>query len=60
MNDYQPLEQTPNDDEDDQEILNLSNEIVYRSYRRRWFYLFVVCLAQISNAIVRDLNNDPS
>ena len=47
MTDYQPLDQTEND-----EIIDVSPLIVYRTYQRRWFYLFVVCLAQISNAIV--------
>ncbi|CAF4591819.1 unnamed protein product, partial [Rotaria magnacalcarata] len=44
MNDYQELDQS-----DDGEI-NDSTLKVYPTYRRRWFYLFVVCLAQISNA----------
>jgi hypothetical protein len=25
---------------------------LYQTYKRRWFYLFVICLAQISNAFV--------
>ncbi len=43
MTDYEALVQTEDD----------SIPIVYVSYKRRWFYLFVVCLAQISNALVR-------
>ena len=46
MDDYQELTQT-----DDEEINNLIPKI-YHTYKRRWFYLFVVCLAQISNALV--------
>jgi hypothetical protein len=46
MADYQQLTQT-----DDEEI-NDSISKVYVTYKRRWFYLFVVCLAQISNALV--------
>ncbi|CAF2113516.1 unnamed protein product [Rotaria magnacalcarata] len=46
MNDYQELDQS-----DDGEI-NDSTLKVYPTYRRRWFYLFVVCLAQISNAFI--------
>jgi hypothetical protein len=49
MTDYEVL--IPSEDgsipsEDD------STPTVYTSYKRRWFYLFVVCLAQISNALV--------
>lgn len=33
-----------------------TDPIIYRTYKRRWFYLFIVCLAQISNAIVGSKN----
>ena len=42
MTDYQALVQT-----EDVPIPH-----IYHTYKRRWFYLFVVCLAQISNALV--------
>ncbi|UJR37129.1 hypothetical protein I4U23_029833 [Adineta vaga] len=46
MSDYQQLRQT----EDEETHENISH--VYITYKRRWFYLFVVCLAQISNALI--------
>ncbi|CAF0888219.1 unnamed protein product [Adineta ricciae] len=46
MTDYQRLRQ--NEDEETQEI----TLDVYITYKRRWFYLFIVCLAQISNAMI--------
>jgi hypothetical protein len=48
MNDNQELIQT----EDDEET-GILNPKVYFTYKRRWFYLFIVCLAQISNSLVR-------
>ena len=33
-----------------------STETVHVVYRRRWFYLFILCLAQISNALVWGLH----
>jgi hypothetical protein len=50
MADYRELSQT-----EDEEIEDLIPK-VYHTYKRRWFYLFVVCLAQISNAIVSSNN----
>ncbi|CAF1088630.1 unnamed protein product [Adineta ricciae] len=46
MSDYQRLRQ--NEDEETQE----TTLDVYITYKRRWFYLFIVCLAQISNAMI--------
>ncbi|CAF0830594.1 unnamed protein product [Rotaria sordida] len=46
MDDYEQLSQS-----DNEEIDNLIPK-VYITYKRRWFYLFVVCLAQISNAFI--------
>ncbi len=43
MGDYEVISQSEDE----------GNPKVYVTYKRRWFYLFVVCLAQISNAIVR-------
>ena len=48
MVEYETLATT---DEDETNI-NDSSVTVYIDYKRRWFYLFVVCLAQISNAWV--------
>jgi hypothetical protein len=43
MGDYEAL---INNDEDEE------NDKVFITYKRRWFYLFIVCLAQISNSLV--------
>ncbi|CAF3612492.1 unnamed protein product [Adineta steineri] len=47
MADYQQLGQA-----DDDEEVKFSTPNVFITYKRRWFYLFVVCLAQISNALI--------
>jgi hypothetical protein len=47
MSNYQSLNQYVDED------IGSPSEMIYRTYKRRWFYLFVVCLAQISNAIVK-------
>lgn len=36
----------------DYETINETEQKTFKSYKRRWFYLFIVCLAQISNAFV--------
>ena len=46
MADYEPLNQS------EDEAINATPLEVYPTYKRRWFYLFVVCLAEISNALV--------
>lgn len=46
MVDYEPLHQS------EDESINTTAIEAYPTYKRRWFYLFVVCLAQISNALV--------
>ncbi|CAF1087427.1 unnamed protein product [Rotaria sp. Silwood1] len=46
MADYEELSQSDNEE------INESIAKVYITYKRRWFYLFVVCLAQISNALI--------
>ena len=43
MGDYEAINQS-----EDEEIPK-----VYVTYKRRWLYLSIVCLAQISNALVR-------
>ena len=50
MSDYQRLRQNE-DDETQETTLG-----VYITYKRRWFYLFIVCLAQISNAMVNQID----
>jgi hypothetical protein len=47
MGDYEALMNNEDEDEDEE------NPKIFITYKRRWFYLFVVCLAQISNALVR-------
>jgi hypothetical protein len=46
MTDYEALIQSEDEEKND----SISKD--YPTYKRRWFYLFVVCLAQISNALV--------